>query len=97
MTQETAPPPSTSPSEPVEEEKPVPKVYHMPFYYRPGTKEWYISQIENQKGRNNLEKTANWLLTKTSDNKPDDSELSAMRDVLLGLTRMWLVFTLSTH
>jgi hypothetical protein len=87
MIQEMTPPPPTSPSESAEEGKVTPKVYHMPFYHRPGTKEWHISQIENQKGKNNNEKTANWLLAK-GKNRLNDSEWNAIHEVLLDLARM---------
>ena len=83
MIQETTPPPSTSPSEPAEEEKPVPKVYHMPFYRPPGTKEWYIQAINNHRSNYPNEKVANYLMSKKDPKeRVSDVEFSAIQEVL---------------
>jgi hypothetical protein len=71
MIQEMAPP-STSPSEPTEEEKPVPKVYHMPFYHRPGTKEWFVANITKHSGKSPNEVVANYLMAKGTSTEPLD-------------------------
>jgi len=86
-----APPPSTSPSEPAEEEKPVPKVYHMPFYYRPGTKEWFIEAIRNRPGETPNEKVANFLFAKGTNASPTTGpEFNALKEILTcGCT--WIV------
>ena len=89
MIQEMAPPPSISPSEPAEEEK----VWHMPFYRRPGTKEWYIQNIDNHSGRSANEKVANYLFAKCVSGEPIDKvELSAIEDVLTGMSVLSYLF-----
>ncbi len=79
-------PPSTSPSEPVEEEKPAPKVYHMPFYNRPGTKEWFVANITKHSGKTPNLVVANYLLAKGTE-PYNDIEWSAIHDVLLDLSK----------
>ena len=82
-------PPSTSPSEPIEEEKPPPKVYHMPFYNRPGTKEWFVANITKHNGKSPNEVVANYLMEKGESTEPiNDIEWSAIHDVLLDLSKL---------
>lgn len=81
-------PPSTSPSEPPEEEKPAEKVYHMPFYHRPGTKEWFIANITMHPSKSGREAVANYLMAKGTSTEPlNDIELSAIREVLMDISR----------
>ena len=81
-------PPSTSPSEPIEEEKPAPKVYHMPFYHRPGTKGWFVANITKHIGKSPNEVVANYLMAKGESTEPvNDIEWSAIHDVLLDLSK----------
>ena len=80
-------PPSTSPSEPIEE-KPAPKVYHMPFYHRPGTKEWFVANITKHSGKSPNEVVANYLMAKgVSPERPNEIECSAIHDVLAGISK----------
>ena len=80
-------PPSTSPSEPMEE-KPVPKVYHMPFYHRPGTKEWFVANITKHSGKSPNEVVAKYLMAKGVSHEPlNDIELSAIHEVLMDISK----------
>jgi len=79
-------PPSTSPSEPMDEEKPAQTVYHMPLYQRPGTKEWFVANITKHSGKSSNEIVAKYLIAKgVSPEPPNDIELSAIHDVLMGI------------
>ena len=73
-------PPSTSPSEPTEEEKAAPTVYHMPFYHRPGTKEWFVANITKHSGKTPNLVVANYLMAKGTE-PLSDIEWSAIREV----------------
>ena len=60
----------------------------MPFYHRPGTKEWFIARITDHPGKTPNEVVANYLMAKgTSTEPPNAIEWSAIHDILLDLSR----------
>ena len=92
MIQEMAPP-DTSPSEPIEEEKPAPKVYHLPIYHRPETKEWYIANINKHIGKSPNEVVANYLRAKgESTELINEIECSAIKEVLVDMSKFTLIY-----
>jgi len=88
MTKQEMAPPSTLPPELMEEETPAPR-----------TKGWFIADITKHPGKSPNEIVAKYLLAKgVSPEPPNDTEWSAIRDVLMGIskfTSILLVFV--TH
>ena len=63
-------------------------MYHMPYYHRPGTKEWFVANITRHIGKSPNEVVANYLMEKAESIEPiNDIELSAIHDVLLDLSK----------